>query len=393
MRYKAIIQIYFEYRDGKIDSDIEEKLSGKRYIECFLKDRNYLISKSDIDAENINAEINGYRCLFKPGKLPVSSDEEKLEPLSWPGIDEPINEQNVGRICSQIDKKWVYVDDSVLGKFEGDDKYGILSESGAVYYESRWGVSFCRRLGKHIIVLELRKLYEGAPPEIIKHWHKHAVEPPKKSREELYKEKSIVEYAKELIYSQALFGEELVKAISKILSAKITCKDIVGFDEKSLEYYGWCKVPNVEPITRHIPPDFKKDQFIKKCANLHKLLVEILPERILRQSLIKFGVNENDIIELRSLKLLNYLLELIKHSLKRGLDIINNSVDIIKTCSSDNKSFPLRIHFTINDMRQINSHIQGKTSKDEFRNNLKEFGIDPSSVVNSYESAIERRNF
>lgn len=72
----------------------------------------------------------------------------------------------------------VFVTDTVLAMYEGRPEFQIYPEQGAVSYGSQWSVGYTRRIGRDLIAVELRKLYEGAPPDVVRHWHRHAVAPP-----------------------------------------------------------------------------------------------------------------------------------------------------------------------------------------------------------------------
>jgi len=72
----------------------------------------------------------------------------------------------------------IYVRDSVLTLYEGRPEFTIHPESGSVSRGNQWSVSPTRRVGRDLIAVDLKKLYEGTPPETVRHWHAEAVPPP-----------------------------------------------------------------------------------------------------------------------------------------------------------------------------------------------------------------------
>jgi hypothetical protein len=71
-------------------------------------------------------------------------------------------------------------------------------------------VGYCSRVGRNLIRLELKKLYEGIPAPVTRHWHKFAVEPPPAGAYPgiLY-EPNIGKRAKALTYAIVRVGENL----------------------------------------------------------------------------------------------------------------------------------------------------------------------------------------
>lgn len=61
----------------------------------------------------------------------------------------------------------VYVKDNVLLDYEGKEDYDILPEYGIVGYSGYLVMSDVYRYGRHHIQINLRKLYEGTPPDVV----------------------------------------------------------------------------------------------------------------------------------------------------------------------------------------------------------------------------------
>ena len=77
-------------------------------------------------------------------------------------------------------------------------------------FGTQWSVGFCDRIGRDLIRLELKKLYEGAPPQTTRDWHRHAVAPPSDTAlERMANERSVGIRAHELVFAVVALGESL----------------------------------------------------------------------------------------------------------------------------------------------------------------------------------------
>src|SRR5512132_1068873 len=90
------------------------------------------------------------------------------EGLVWPGVEGPVS--NCVARSLRLGDGYVYVEDSVLADFEGRPEFSIYPESGSVGHGTQWSVSGVR-VGRNLIRLELKRLYEEARPDIVRHWH------------------------------------------------------------------------------------------------------------------------------------------------------------------------------------------------------------------------------
>src|SRR5437870_5037499 len=105
----------------------------------------------------------------------------------------------------------VFVRDAVLGRYEGDDEFRINPEYGSVAHGNQWGISWTERVGRDLIELELKKIYEGARPEEVRHWHGFAVPgPPVASLAET----NVGLRAKRITYALADLGAALAASAS-----------------------------------------------------------------------------------------------------------------------------------------------------------------------------------
>lgn len=380
LRNRVIVQLFYEKINCHSDTEIESLLKNEKYLEIKTNDRFFRFQTGVSECKYI-AEISGFKILFKPGNAPVTSGRWDYGELDWPGIDKPVSEDYA---LGTNPMTRIYVSDAVLEAFEGKKDYEINPESGSVSYSHQWSVGFCYRVGRNIISIELKKMYEGVPPSIVKLWHSHSVPPPDN---DYRKQKNISVYSKELLTSYLNLGKLLSYNINKILNENNTQKELIGLDEEKLEYYGWTSNRFVEVITRRVSEQLNKEQFLQRCKDLNILLIENISERILRKALIKYGVDSKTIEKYGSLKLLELFIELKIISRNSGLEFEKSSSSIIERLDYNKTNDYLSELFALYALRQIASH---KIESDKnFSMALDTFQIEKCSVKNTFMYAIE----
>ena len=369
LRKKAIVQIYWKALLIEEDDDeLESLLKDKEYRKFEFEDRVIELSRH-IDKYKYHIEITGYRILCRPGNSPVSADRWEYDSLEWPGYEKPITKDIAMR-----SRPWnyVYVKDSVLSKFEGQEGFLVYPESGFVDYPPQWSVAWCKRIGRNLIQIELKKLYEGTIPEIIKHYNQYAVEPPTDGLEE----KNIAQLSKELVESFLKLGECLARFISSLNTNQVECSDLINLSREKIDSLGWWSFEIIEPIARHVPENLNKQQFLDRCVDFDKLLCENLNEKKLWTLLVQLGTPDTEIGNFRSLSLLRLLLEVVIISNSSGLDIQEHFKEIYNRIDKDNMNQKMDVLFALNHLRQLASHKIGSKYNTRFNEAFEKFGIE-----------------
>jgi len=386
IRERALVQVYYVQREGPLTEEVIALLSGNEIMELRLPGR--LI---DLRLVNWNgrqsalAQVWGVRPLLEPGDAPVSAGRDNPGALVWPGIAEPVTEQSA-RGISLLHP--VYVMDSVLEIYEGLPEYSVHPESGSVSYGNQWGVSYARRIGRNLIEVEIKKLYEGNHADTIRHWHRHAVNPPADPAP-LRGEANVGTRARRIVYGLACLGKTLAELHERILGQHLPPANLVRLDIDKLDYFGWWTVDSVEPITRHIPLGLSEESFLSRCSTLYSLVGEGLSERHLRQMLKRLGVPPPFVEELRSIKLVDHLIQVATMSYNTGLDLdAEGSVLHERVLSEDPKNVLTHL-FALNDLRQLHSHRMDSGRQSKLRDALKRFGMEPEAYRGGWGIALD----
>ena len=231
----AAVAIYYEERFSVDDETFTPILNGKEGILLNLPGRKLSMAVLDgkyfADAPQLS-RVWGVRLILVPNSRPVTDDQDPK--LIWPGYTESMNYE-------QVSQKWIYgyVRDEVLQEYESHPEYQIHPESGGVSYGGWWETDRTNRIGRHHIKIELKKFYEGCPPQVILHWHRFAVtEEIAKHDSEKHGNRSIADRAKDVIDAYLSLLESL-EELSNRIGIGQTQEEIGNLNSSDVAYRGW----------------------------------------------------------------------------------------------------------------------------------------------------------
>ena len=390
VRNRSLIHVFYASNVGPARAEDRYILAGNVSQEFKLKGRLVDLRIAPQSKSQVLGQVWGVRRLLDPLYSPVTEGRWDYGRLVWPGIKGEVTLEGAQR----LGLKYVYVKDEVLKYYEDyPEKYSISPESGSVSYGGQWSVSYCRRVMRDLIQLEIKKLYEGCPPDVVKHWHGYAVEPPTIHPVELGKLPNVAIRSKNIVYALVVLGEILSNIANTITGKNLTSIDFVKLSRDKLDYYGWQNEPSIATITCHIPLTIGKNTFLERCKDLNSLVIEGLDERNLRKLLLGVSVNSKHIKDFRGLKLLDVLIQYAITSRQTGLNFVSDSDEIERRWvdkygtlkKGQHLETPIDILFILYDLRVSASHREKNI--DEL---LVRLGIDHNSVVAGWGSALDR---
>jgi len=388
LRYMALVQGFWEMRWANIDADINERLGEHEGVNIDFADRRFQLGRYVGGRDIIYAQVWGARLIASPGPLPITSDPLDDEGLVWPGMQKPVT-NCIARAFGVGD--YVYVDDAVLADYEGRPEFKVSPESGSVSHGTQWSVGYCERIGRNLIRLELKKLYEGAPSRVIRHWHKFAVAPvPRSAYPAILEEPNIGKRAKGITFAVASLGAVLAVLANSVGLFDLGPEDFVGLRRAALKYYGWWTFETTEAVARHIPLALPADAFLDRCMSLHKLIVEGLSEGNLRRTLQTIGVPPDDIADFRTLKLLDSVVRLAQLAKASALSISKNGALLWERLGKEGTLpiQPIAHLFALYDLRTLKAHKGGDRNK-RLQDELKRFGVEPGDAAAGYGRILD----
>jgi hypothetical protein len=386
LRKKALVQSFWEKRFSPTDSEVDEWLGSEKCVDLDTSNRRLRLFR--LDPQVVITEVSGGRVLALPGPLPISNDPLKSQGLIWPGFDGPVTR---ARAMAMKPSDYVYVDDRVLADYEGRSDFSVAPESGAVSFGTRWHVGNCRRIGRNLIELELKKLYEGVPAAVTRNWHKFAVEPPPPGAyRAILDEPNIGRRARALTYVIVRLGENLAALAQAVGLSGLAPDSFIGLRRSDLDYKGWWRFFAAEAIGRHVLLNMPVDAFLDRCLSINKLAVEGLVERSLRKTLHAMGVPPHEIADLGTLKLLDCIVRMCQVARASGLSVATSGTEIWQRLSKDgtDPSQPIPRMFALYDMRVLKAH--SSDYQKQLAACLGRFGINPSEAAAGYGVILDR---
>ena len=390
IRKRALVQVFHVGRWVPKDDRLSELLAGGEYAEYRSPGRFAEIRTEPVWSNRAFIRIWGARELLRPGPAPITQGRWDYGTLVWPGIPKPVT-RDVARSLRPLDHQ-AFVSDSVLALYEGRPGYEIFPESGSVRYGHEWSVTDTSRLGRDLIEVSLRKLYEGARPETVQVWHDHSVSPPHRSPVELRElraEPNIARRVRRIMYAVLSLGQGLAEHASTTLNEQLSTSDLVAIDAQELEYNGWWKKEYAEKAARHAPLSMTEGQFISRASDLYKLAVEGLSERRLRHTLVKMGVDSNSIhdwSDWRSIRLLDFLVSIAVEANVAGLGLPDDSTAVLRRFGKPAPGRRLSLLALLNELRQVDAHRASDQRVDKALASLK---LNRASVASGWGVAAD----
>jgi hypothetical protein len=390
LRGMALFEVFYAISWGEEDEDTIQALNGEKVAEHRFSDRVFQLNRTvENGRARIAAQVWGARLLATPADLPITEDPIERVGLTWPGFANPVTSA-VAAGLGVTD--YAYVDDTVLGSYEGKPGFEVSPETGSIGFGTQWGVGFCERIGRNAIRLELKKLYEGAPAAAIRHWNRHAIAPtPALLRPEARGERNIAVRAREIVQPFAAIGARLHDLAEALSLPGTSPEAFVGFSEADLVHHGWWAVERVEPVTHHVPLSIDRDDFLRRCVALNSLLAEQLGQQILRALLTTLSMPAKELEGFRGLKLLDLIVRLAQVALTTGYRIPSQAEAVRDElmAGGTEPERPLEHLFALYDIRIVGSHGIDNVLQ-ELPERLARFGVEPGEYAGGFGRVLDR---
>ncbi len=387
VRNRSLVQVFYASNLGPLQAEEERLLCGSSMQEFKLKGRLVDIRIDLRDKTQLLAQVWGVRHLLDPAESPIIDGRWDYGELVWPGIEGVVTDSRASGMWDPV-----YVRDDVLRPYEEyPDRYSIHPESGAVSFGGQWSVGNCRRVLRDLIQVNLKKLYEGCPPEVVRHWHDYAVEPPADRLWEFDSVPNVASRSRRIVYALVAVGEALAALAARLTKESVSSEDFVKLSRRELDYNGWWKGPCVPPITRHVPLTMGQSAFGERCKDLNTLIVEGLSESKLRKLLAEMHVDSKLIKDLGSLKLLDTLVQLAIISRQSGLGLSDcdelerrRKEAVAELPKGKFLETPTATLFALYDLRINASHRSTDISE-----LMRKLGIDPMTTEVGWGEALD----
>jgi len=380
----AAVATYWDERFSSNDPQVAAYI-GEQGAKFKQPGRELWFLHAQRDFANQVSQVWGCALLLAPTGRPISDPPEPE--LTWPDRETPVKGRGMQGSFSPFELVWVR--DEVLAEYEKRDEFEISPEHGFVSYGDRWSVSYCERSGRNYIELELRKFYEGAPFDVIRHYSSFAVTSAVAERDcQIYGTRHIGIRAKDL--AQAFL--QLTATLSQLSDAaglSFTQEDIGHLSAADIAYKGWWTLPSLKPLGHVVPLSLPSLDFLSRCAEVFKLFENLQPAP-LRQILLHLGLKKEDTVGFAGLRLLATTCQLAALATEAGLDLISDCRQISASWDPERILAELRPAFALNSLRTTDAHKFSTSTPMKILNALEGFGVDETQCRAGWGLALDQ---
>jgi hypothetical protein len=379
----AAVATYWDERYSSDDGEVAA-LMGERGAKFEQPGRELWFLPMPPGRGNQVSQVWGCALLLTPNGQPITDPPESE--LTWPDRVTPFKGSGIQISFEHFEI--AYVRDEVLGEYEKRDEFEITPEAGFVSYDGRWSVSYCSRFGRNHIELELRKLYEGAPFEVIKHFNKFAVKAAAAEKDrDIFGTRHIGIRAKELVQTFLQLTATLSQ-LSDVAGLFFTQVEIGHFDSAGIAYSGWWTFPELRSLGHVVPLTMARSDFLSRCTEVFKLLENLQPAP-LRHILIELGVKKDAIAEFKALKLLAAICQLATISNEGGFNLVSDRAQVSASWNPARIVPDLQPLFALNGLRIVEAHKLSSSAPEKVSDSLGVFGIDENQCRAGWGTALD----
>ncbi len=388
LKHCVAVVSFFDERYSTDNSEVKE-LIGKSGLSVKQPGRQMWFKPCKVGFTNQVSQVSGCAVLMIPHSQPITDPMEVS--LKWPDHDGLVTGDGSGQFETM---ERAFVRDDVLLAYQNRPEFDINPVTGSVGFESRWAFSYCDRYGRNHIAFELRKLYEGAPEEVIKHFHNFAVSETIADKDvQTHGKRNVGIRAKEFV--EAYLGlTQTLSDLADALGMVATQADIGKLDSAEVEYVGWWTLNDLKPIGRVIPLGLSFTDFLSRCKDLFEAIKGLQKPHLL-QMVVKLGLNKDQkigkngepIAKLESLRLASTVGQLAHIAVGQGLNLLQDSPHFVDTWEPDVKLNEFRALFALNGLRVAAAHNLINQQVEEALNAV---GIDKATCHNGWGLALDR---
>lgn len=309
--------------------------------------------------------------------------EPSADGVTWPGVSAPMNR---GRANGLTRTMPVYLDDQFLERYEQSNLYRTVpinvdgSWLCSPSYGGQWSFTGCRRVGRNMISVPMRDLYQPKPAQEILHAHAHALDPSLVALVD-HDEEHIVSKTHRLVNALLEFGDN-VELLSDVVGERKNPEEVVGFSRLELKANGWLNYPELCRLAQVAPISMTEQAFLSRCKSLHELWQRI-PNRTIRAIILHAVDSTSEVPKWGSVKLLQALSNIAERLNAEGesLDGLGRSVAQEEMAARNDAFAALFVNY---ELRNADAHDTGDVLR-----HLTDLGFDGAALNEGYGRALD----
>lgn len=243
---------------------------------------------------------------------PELCPQPSADGLTWPSTTGPTTHYMANSLISGGE---VYLDDGFLDRYEQSAFYdAVPGRLDGVWhcspsYKGQWAFSECVRVGRNLISVPMRQLYNAIPDREIFRAYEYALDPDAISHLDLTAE-HIVSKTQRLLDQILMLGDNM-SALAQSVGIHEDPEQLTGFSRKKLRANGWNDYPNLSKLAQVAPLAMTQQAFLSRCKQIHEILQNV-PNGTVKKLLEKAGCPKKDVQPLALLKCLQALLNVLQ---------------------------------------------------------------------------------
>lgn len=315
---------------------------------------------------------------------PELCPEQSANGIEWPDVAGPMTH---ARANALVQCTPVFLSDKFLQRYEQSSFYHTMPVNvygswwSSPSYRGQWSFTECLRVGRNLIRVPMRELYKPKPDREILHARAFAMAAADVAGFD-QQEEHIVSKTQRLLDQLLELGDNL-SALASIVGIQKSAIDLVGFSRIEICANGWGAYPQIARLAQVAPLDMSQQVFLSRCKSLHEIWQRV-PDGFLKSLLEKAGCPRASITKLRSLKLLQGLLNIIVrlNANEESSDAFQNDVEPDGWGNRNAAMAPLFLNY---DLRIADAH---EAIRESLRT-LQSLGFDTANVNQGYGRALD----
>lgn len=316
--------------------------------------------------------------------MPELCPEQTAEGILWPGFAEPMTHARANALLAA---ESVYLDDRFLQKYEQNAFYDTTPvRVGERWhcspsYRGQWSFTDCRRVGRNLVKVPMRELYQPKPDREILHAQSFAIDPADIAHVDL-NEEHVVAKVQRMLDALLRLGDGLSE-LGATVGLNKTASGLTGFDRAEVAANGWMAYPALCRLGEVAPLDMTQQAFLARCKSIHEVWQRV-PNGYLKSLLEQAGCPRSQVRDLGSLKLLQALLNVV--------ETLNKQEEADDAFTSDREPEGWRRRneamaplFLNNDLRIADAH----ETMEQCLVALQNLGFDTANVNDGYGLALD----
>lgn len=373
------VRVFFYESYIEITNEVKQFLAGKTHV-C----KNLKGDWAELDIRIIDDKALLQMWATVESIKPELCNELDIDSLIWPEHVTPMTKQRSRDYRLNED---VYVKDEFLVKYEKDCAFDAIPfvQGNSVYcspsYKGQWAFRDCIRVGRNLVRIPLYELYRAIPEQEVYHVFGYAIKPSIANTFD-FEQENIVLKSHRLLKQLISLGENLVTLGSKF-DFTISTSDVSPFNRAEYENEGFRDIHIFQKLSQVAPENMFEQDFLSRCKTLNEIINLIKPGT-LKKLLKALGIPSNKVSNLKTLKLLQALLNITQIANDQNEDC-ESLKHIINEIDWNQSNSDMAAMFINNDLRNAEAHEAVNKSMDS----LSKLGFDSASLQSGYATALD----